>query len=144
VKEIAEVSGEQISNIGSQSMNNRVWLKLGRRLNEVLADPGVDGVVITHGTDTMEETAYFLSLTAKSDKPIVMTGAMRPATGVGADGPMNLCNAICLAANPKAGGRGVIVVLNDEIHYAREVEKNEYNAAQRIRFTEPRPGRCDP
>jgi len=98
---IAEVSAEQVSNIGSQNMTN-VWLKLAHRLNEVLSDSSLDGVVITHGTDTMEETAYFLSLVAKSDKPIVMVGPMRPATAISADGPMNLSNAITIAASSEA------------------------------------------
>jgi L-asparaginase len=140
VKGLAEISGEQVSNIGSQSMNNRVWLKLGKRLNEVLADPSVDGVVITHGTDTMEETAYFLSLIAKSDKPIVMTGAMRPATETSADGPMNLYSAITLATNHEVRGRGVVVVLNDEIHYAREVEKT--STTRLNAFDSPNRGRA--
>jgi L-asparaginase len=121
---VAEVSTEQVANIGSQTMNNRIWLKLAKRLQEVLSDPDVDGVVITHGTDTMEETAYFLSLLAKSGKPVVMVGSMRPATEVSADGPLNLYNAVALAANPDAKGRGVLVVLDNEIHYAREVEKS--------------------
>src|ERR1043166_4767340 len=122
LKNIAELSGEQVANIGSQTMNHEVWLKLAKRVNEVLAGD-TDGVVITHGTDTMEETAYFLSLVVSSDKPIVLVGSMRPATAIGADGPANLYNAVALAADPKAGGRGPLVVLNDTIHYAREAQK---------------------
>lgn len=120
---IAVLSGEQVANIGSQTMNHEVWLKLANRVNEVLAQPDVDGVVITHGTDTIEETAYFLSLVVKSDKPVVLVAAMRPATGISADGPMNLYNGVALAGNPAAKGRGPLVVINDTIHYARELQK---------------------
>ena len=80
-------------------------------------------MVITHGTDTMEETGYFLNLVTKSDKPVVLVGSMRPATAVSADGPMNLYNAVAVAANKEARGRGALVVLNDVIHYARETTK---------------------
>ena len=118
----AVLSGEQVANIGSQTMNHEVWLKLAKRVNEVLAGD-TDGVVITHGTDTMEETAYFLSLVVKSDKPVILVGSMRPATAIGADGPANLYNAVALAADPDARGRGPLVILNDTIHYARETQK---------------------
>jgi L-asparaginase len=120
---VAELSGEQIANIGSQTMNHAVWLKLAARCNELLAQKDVDGIVVTHGTDTMEETAYFLSLVVKSDKPVVLVGSMRPATAISADGPINLYNGVALAANPEAKGRGPLVVLNDTIHYAREAQK---------------------
>src|SRR3974377_1039631 len=123
LKNIAELSGEQVANIGSQTMNHEVWLKLAARVNEVLKGDDVDGVVITHGTDTMEETAYFLSLVVKSDKPVVLVGSMRPATAISADGPINLYNGVALAGSPEAKGRGPLVVLNDTIHYAREAEK---------------------
>ena len=123
LKNIAELSGEQVAKIGSQTMNHEVWLKLAARVNEVLKSDDVDGVVITHGTDTMEETAYFLSLVVKSDKPVVLVGSMRPATAISADGPINLYNGVALAGNPAARGRGPLVVLNDSIHYAREAQK---------------------
>src|SRR5688572_3996709 len=123
LKNIAEMSGEQVANIGSQTMNHEVWLKLAGRVNEALRSSDTDGIVITHGTDTMEETGYFLSLVVKSDKPVVLVGSMRPATAISADGPINLYNAVALAASAEAKGRGPLVVLNDTIHYARESQK---------------------
>jgi len=123
LKNIAELSGEQVANIGSQTMNHEVWLKLAERCNALLKQRDVDGIVVTHGTDTMEETGYFLSLVVKSDKPVVLVGSMRPATAISADGPINLYNGVALAANPAAKGRGALVVINDTIHYARESQK---------------------
>jgi len=128
--DVATVSGEQIASIGSQDMSDAVWLKLARRVNEVLTDPSVTGVVITHGTDTMEETGYFLNLVTKSAKPVVLVGSMRPATAISADGPMNLYNAVSVAVDPEARGRGVLVVLNDIIHYARETTKTNTTSLQ--------------
>jgi L-asparaginase len=127
---LAVISGEQVVNIGSQDMNDEVWLKLANRLNAALVSPDVDGVVITHGTDTLEETSYFLSLVAHSDKPIVMVGSMRPATAVSADGPGNLYNAVATAISPGARGRGVLVELNDELHFARNVQKTNTSSVQ--------------
>ncbi|MCY1041212.1 type II asparaginase [Corallococcus sp. bb12-1] len=120
---LARLSGEQVVNIGSQDMNDTVWLKLAARVNALLASPDVDGIVVTHGTDTLEETAYFLDLVVKSDKPVVLVGSMRPATAISADGPANLYNGVAVAASPEARGRGVLVVINDEIHAARNVTK---------------------
>ena len=88
------MSGEQVVNIGSQNMNNETLLKLAKRVNKLLKSGDTDGIVITHGTDTLEETAYFLNLTVKSDKPVVVAGSMRPSTAIGADGPSNLYNAV--------------------------------------------------
>jgi L-asparaginase len=127
---LAVVRGEQVSNIGSQDMNDAVWLKLARRANELLAKPDVAGVVITHGTDTIEETAFFLDLVVKSDKPVVLTAAMRPSTALSADGPLNFYNAVAVAANPEAAGRGVLVVVNDEIHGAESLTKTSTTAVQ--------------
>ncbi|MDR2980651.1 MAG: asparaginase domain-containing protein, partial [Puniceicoccales bacterium] len=123
LKNIATISGEQVANIGSQTMNHEVWLKLAERTNAALAAHDTTGVVITHGTDTLEETAYFLSLVVKSDKPVVLVGSMRPATAIGADGPANLYNAVALAGDPNAKGLGPLVLLNDVFHYAREAQK---------------------
>jgi len=124
LKEIADVSGEQVASIGSQDMNDEVWLKLANRVNELLASPDVDGVTITHGTDTMEETSYFLHLVVKSDKPVVLTGSMRPSTAMSADGPLNIYNAVGIAADPMARGRGVLVTVDDDIHSAHDVVKS--------------------
>ncbi len=104
-------------------MGEAVWRTLALRIQRALRQRDVAGVVVTHGTDTMEETAYFLNLVVRSAKPVVLVGAMRPATAMSADGPMNLFNAVATAAHPGAGGRGVLVVANDEIHFAREVAK---------------------
>lgn len=123
IKEIADVSGEQLVKIGSQDMNDDVWLKLAQRINELLNKEGYDGVVITHGTDTMEETAYFLNLTVHSTKPVVLVGAMRPATGMSADGPLNLFNAVSVAASPLSKEKGVLVCMNDLVLDAKDVIK---------------------
>jgi L-asparaginase len=129
-KKIASMRGEQISNIGSQDMNDEVWLKLARRVNELAAMPDVNGIVITHGTDTIEETAYFLNLVVKSRKPVVLTASMRPSTALSADGPLNFYNAVAVAANKDAAGRGVLVVLNDWIHGASSLTKTSTTAVQ--------------
>lgn len=123
MREVADVRGEQIASIGSQDMNDEVWVKLASRANELLKSRDVDGIVITHGTDTLEETGYFLDLVVKSDKPVVMTGSMRPATAMSADGPLNMYNAAAVAADPASRGRGVLIVLDDDIHSARDVVK---------------------
>ncbi|HTO92647.1 MAG TPA: type II asparaginase [Candidatus Sulfotelmatobacter sp.] len=123
LKDIADVSGEQIASIGSQDMNDEVWLKLGKRVNQLLAKPDVAGIAITHGTDTMEETSYFLNLVVHSDKPVVLTGSMRPSTAMSADGPLNIYNAVAIAADPSARGRGVLVTVDDDIHSGHDIVK---------------------
>jgi len=123
IESLARLDAVQVASIGSQDMGEPVWRALTLLAQDALADKEVAGVVVTHGTDTMEETAYFLNLVLGSPKPVVMVGAMRPATAMSADGPMNLYNAVATAAHPDAGRRGVLVVANDEIHFAREVAK---------------------
>ncbi len=130
IKDLADIKGEQISNVGSQDMSFDIMLKLAKRINELLLTSDVDGVVITNGTDTMEETAYFLNLTVKSDKPVVMVGSMRPSTAVSADGPLNLYNAVAVASDPNANGRGVLVVMNDWIHGAHSLTKTSTTDVQ--------------
>ena len=118
-----DVRGETICAIDSKDMTDAIWLRLAARVDALLASDDTDGVVITHGTDTLEETAYFLHLTVKSEKPIVLTGAMRPATALGADGPMNLLDAARVAASADARGKGALVVMDGEIYAARDVQK---------------------
>ncbi|HVO09480.1 MAG TPA: type II asparaginase [Vicinamibacteria bacterium] len=130
IEKLARLDGEQIASIGSQDMNDEVWGRLARRVNAVLARPDVDGVVITHGTDTMEETAFFLNLVTKSEKPVVLVGSMRPATSASADGPLNLFNAVAVAADRDARGRGVMVVANDEVHTGRDIHKTHTTSVQ--------------
>jgi L-asparaginase len=130
IDKLAKVKGEQISNVGSQDMSFDILLKLVKRINELAAKPDVDGFVITHGTDTMEESAYFLNLTVKTDKPVVLVGSMRPSTAVSADGPLNLYEAVAVASDPQAKGRGVLVVMNDEIHGAHSLTKSNTTAVQ--------------
>ena len=125
---VAQVEVEEFSRIGSSGMTPDHWLLLAKRINELLdAEPDISGVVVTHGTDTMEETAYFLHLTIKDLRPVVLTGSMRSATAISADGPANLLTAVRVAADTNAGGRGVLVVLNDEVHSARDVRKTDNN-----------------
>ena len=123
LKDIANVTGEQVVNIGSQDMSDEVWMILAERVNDLLKDPDIDGIVITHGTDTMEETAYFLSLATGNDKPVVLTGAMRASTAISADGPANIYNAVVTAADPESAGMGVMVVMNGLIYGAMDVTK---------------------
>ena len=130
VMKLANIKGEQISNVGSQDMSFEIMLKLAKRIGELAAKNDVDGIVITHGTDTMEETAYFLNLTTHTDKPVVLVGSMRPSTAVSADGPLNLYNGIAVAADPNAKGRGVLLVMNDWIHSAQTLTKVSTTSVQ--------------
>jgi len=120
----------QVSSLGSQDMDDELWVVLATEVNRLLAAEDVDGVVITHGTDTLEETAYFLTLVVKSDKPVILTGSMRPSTSLGADGPLNIYNAVGVASDPRAKGRGVLVVANDDIHDARAITKRHTTDVQ--------------
>lgn len=121
LKKVADVKGIQIANIASQNMNIATWLTLAKGIDAQCASK--DGFVITHGTDTMEETAFFLDHTVKCNKPVVLVGAMRPATSLSADGPANLYNAVVLASDPKAVGRGVMVMMSDHVYPAQDVTK---------------------
>ncbi len=130
IRKLANITGEQTANVGSQDMSVEVWLTLANRINELLATDKVDGIVVTHGTDTQEETAYFLNLVVKSDKPVVTTGSMRPSTAVSAEGPLNLYNSVAVAASPKSKGHGVMIVMNDQIHSAQAVTKTNTSSVQ--------------
>ena len=130
MKEVADIEGEQVVNIGSQDMSNAVWLKLADRVNELLRRRDVDAVVITHGTDTMEETAFFLSLTVDSEKPVVLVGAMRPSTAISADGPANLYNAVVVAASAASKDRGVLVCMNGKVYGAADVTKTNTTSVE--------------
>ncbi|NOL31499.1 type II asparaginase [Bacillus altitudinis] len=123
LKDIANVTGEQVANVGSENVDNALLLKLAKRVNQLLNDDQVDGIVVTHGTDTLEETAYFLHLVVKSNKPVVVVGSMRPASAISADGPLNLYHAVKIASTKEAKGKGVMVTLNDRIASARFITK---------------------
>src|SRR5688572_24158700 len=130
ITKLANIKGEQVSNVGSQDMSFEIMLKLAARIAELTKSNDVSGIVITHGTDTMEETAYFLNLVIKTDKPVVLVGSMRPSTAVSADGPLNLYNGVAVAADPNARGRGVLLVMNDWIHSAHSLTKTSTTAVQ--------------
>ena len=120
---VANVRGEQAFQIASESFTNEKLLQLGKRVSALVKDPGVDGVVITHGTDTLEETSFFLNLVVHTDKPIVVVGSMRPGTAMSADGMLNLYNAVVLAGAKSARGKGVLVAMNDDILTGRDAAK---------------------
>ena len=130
IESIARVDGEQLASVGSQDMTFEIMIVLAKRINALLSKDDISGVVVTHGTDTMEETAHFLNLTVKNRKPVVLTGAMRPATAVSADGPLNLYNSIAVAADPEAAERGALVVMNDRIHGAHSLTKTNTTSVE--------------
>lgn len=123
INKSVNVQGEQIASVGSYKITIDIWLKLAKRINKIIANNEADGIVITHGTDTQEETAYFLSLTTGSAKPVVLTGSMRPSTAISTDGPKNLYDAILVAAAPQSQGKGVILSFNERIFDAKNVTK---------------------
>ena len=124
IRQYADVRVEQMFNVSSSDLTVANWVELANRINTILAgDPAVAGIVVTHGTNTLEETAYFLNLTIKHERPVVVVGAQRPATAISSDGAINLLNAIRTASAPEARGKGVLVVMNDEINGARDVTK---------------------
>lgn len=134
VGQFAHVTGEQFANLPSSDLTPAHWLTLAKRINALFAEEDdLAGLVITHGTDTLEETAYFLSLVVKTEKPVVVVGAMRPASALSSDGPMNLVNAIRVCTCEAARGLGVLVVMNDEIYAAREVTKANTNRLDTFR-----------
>lgn len=125
---VANIEAVQICNLNSDDITSEIWIQLANTINEMASNENVSGFVITHGTDTMEETAYFLNMAVKTDKPVVLTGSMRPATAISADGPMNLYQAVCIAASEKSKGKGVLVAFSDKIFSARSVKKTStYN-----------------
>ena len=137
VNDIAEVQAEDIVSVGSTAIGPPEWLLMAQRINRIFQeDTGVTGVAMTHGTATLEETAYFLHLTVKSPKPVVVTGAMRPPTAIGTDADLNLLDAVRIASLPEAGGRGVLTVLNNEIQSAREVSKSTNVRLETFRSSE--------
>ncbi|KAI0470101.1 L-asparaginase [Xylariaceae sp. FL0804] len=125
---VSNVKGVQIANVGSESITPEILLNITQQIQRELDDPYCQGAVVTHGTDTLEESAFFLDLTVKSDKPVVVVGAMRPATAISADGPINLLEAVTLAADEGARGRGAMIVLNDRVGSAYYTTKTNANA----------------
>lgn len=123
LSKVANVRGEQVFQVASESLTNDNLLVLAKRVSALSKQADVDGIVITHGTDTIEETAYFLTLTVHTPKPIIVVGSMRPGTALSADGALNLYDAVNVAASRDAAGKGVLVTMNDEIHTGRDVNK---------------------
>lgn len=137
IAQIADVRVEQIVNVNSSDLTLGNWLTLAKRIQSIIAEtPAVAGFVITHGTNTLEETAYFLNLTVRSDRPVVLVGSMRPSTAISADGPLNLLNAVRTAIAPESKGKGALIVLNDEINAARDTTKTNTLRVETFRAPE--------
>lgn len=136
VKKIAQIRVEQISNIPSPEITPEIWIRLATRVNDLLARPDIAGIVITHGTSTLEETAYFLDLTTMSTKPVVLVGAQRPASDPDSDGPRNFTDALRVAITPEAVNKGVMVVMNGQINAARDVTKTNTSQVETFRSLE--------
>ncbi|WP_058910090.1 type II asparaginase [Entomohabitans teleogrylli] len=137
LNEVATISGVQIANVPSGDIDQQILLALTKKITDTLQRADQSGVVVTHGTDTLEETAFFLDLTVKSPKPVVVVGAMRPATAISADGPMNLLQAVTLASSDSARDRGVLVAFNDRIASGFYVSKTNANVTDTFKATEP-------
>lgn len=133
---VARIEAEQVASIDSKDLDVALWTTLAARIMALAAREDVDGIVVTHGTDTLEETAYALHLTVKTDKPVVMTAAMRPSSALSADGPLNLLGAITVAGSPAARGQGVLVAFNNRIHSARDVVKTSTYAVDAFQSPE--------
>ena len=136
LRKVARVRSEQIASVGSRDMTPAIWVRLAARANELLAQPDVAGIVVTHGTDTLEETAYFLDLTIAGNKPVVLVASQRPASDSDSDGPRNLLDAVRVAVSPEAVGKGVLVVLNGQINAARDVTKTNTSQVETFRSLE--------
>jgi L-asparaginase len=136
LKDIAEIQVEHVAAINSADMTPELWLELASRVQTVLSDPQVSGAVVTHGTNTLEETAYFLDLVITGAKPVVVVGAQRPASDPYSDGPLNLLQAVQVAVSPEARGKGCLVVMNGEINAARDVTKVHTNRVETFRSLE--------
>jgi L-asparaginase len=140
IDKVATLVSEQFSNVASGAIGPKQWVDLARRINAAFRErSSLAGVVVTHGTDTMEETAYFLDLTVAGDRPVIVTGAMRPADAIGADGPANLFNAVRAAAAPASRGRGAMVMMDDRLFAAREVTKTNTTRVETFQAPEHGP-----
>jgi L-asparaginase type II len=140
IEKLATISAEQFSNVPSGAIGPKQWMDLARRINTTFRErSSLSGIVVTHGTDTMEETAYFLDLTVAGDRPVILTGAMRPADAIGADGPANLFNAVRAAVAPASRGRGAMVMMDDRLFAAREVTKTNTTRVETFQAPEHGP-----